>query len=70
MMEKQMKNKENFYLELEQLINKYSMENNSDTPDFLLADYLMECLEVYSHAIKNRDTYYTFNPNKGVESTL
>ena len=26
------------------LLNRYSMENGSNTPDFMLADYLIDCL--------------------------
>jgi len=37
---------ENFKQELEHLINKHSMENRSNTPDFILADYLVRCLEI------------------------
>jgi hypothetical protein len=33
---------ESFVKELEQLINKYSMENLSDTPDFILAQHLLD----------------------------
>ncbi len=36
-----------FKSELAQLINRHSMENRSDTPDFILADYLFRCLEAF-----------------------
>lgn len=32
---------------LEKLINQHSMENGSNTPDFILAEYLTQCLEIY-----------------------
>jgi hypothetical protein len=44
-----------FEKELEQLINKYSMENGSDTPDYILAKYLSNCLEVFNDAVTSRD---------------
>lgn len=47
-----------FKKELEELINSYSIENESDTPDFLLAQYLSDCLNVYKKAIKQREKWY------------
>lgn len=41
---KENQSKVKFREELEILINKYCLENGSNTPDFLLADYLMDCL--------------------------
>ena len=40
-------NKPDFEKELIILINKYSLENTSNTPDFLLREYLMNCLDTY-----------------------
>lgn len=34
--------------EIQEILNKYSEENNSNTPDFILAQYLMDCLEVFN----------------------
>jgi hypothetical protein len=57
--EKSMESKENlFYNELKQLLNKYSRENRSDTPDFLLAEYLRDCLKVLENTIIMREIYY------------
>lgn len=49
---------ENFRKELEQLINKCSLENESDTPDFILAEYLTDCLKAFDKAVFNRETWY------------
>lgn len=49
-----------FEKELESLINKYKMENGSDTPDFVLAEYLAKCLAAFDYATKMRDGW-----NKG-----
>lgn len=49
-----------FEKELEMLINKHSKENESDTPDFILAQYLKRCLANYAEAIKARDKWYDF----------
>ena len=44
-------NRVSFQNELETLINSHSMENGSNTPDFILAKYLMGCLAVYETAV-------------------
>lgn len=51
-----------FRKELESLINKYSMENGSNTPDFVLADYLMGCLVVFDKAVIARGRWYGSTP--------
>lgn len=43
---------------LEHLINQHSMENGSNTPDYLLADFLLACLEAFDRAVKGRDIWY------------
>ena len=52
-----------FVLALERLINRYSEENGSDTPDYILADYLSGCLRAFNIATKIRDKWHGFNPN-------
>ena len=47
-----------FELRLEELINQHSMENGSDTPDFILAAYLNECLLNFDAAVKRREEWY------------
>lgn len=47
-----------FRKELCNLINRESMENGSDTPDFLLAEYLADCLDVYDRTVKAREKWY------------
>lgn len=47
-----------FQKELEALINKHSMENGSNTPDFLLAEYLKGCLDVFNNIISRRSLWY------------
>jgi hypothetical protein len=48
-----------FRKELEDLINRESMENGSDTPDFILADFLCSCLEAFDSAVKRRTRWYS-----------
>ena len=44
---------------LEDLINCHSKENGSNTPDFILADYLTDCLDVFDKTIKRREKWYS-----------
>ena len=48
---------EDFRLELRILINKHSMENGSDTPDFLLAEYLTDSLKAFDNVIQKREKW-------------
>jgi hypothetical protein len=47
-----------FKKELEVLINKYSMENGSNTPDFIIAEYIIECLINFEKAVSMRSQWY------------
>lgn len=51
-----------FRTELTKLINRESMENGSDTPDFILAEYLTDCLDVFDRAMKSREKWYGREP--------
>ena len=58
--------------ELEALINKHSVENESDTPDFILAKYLGRCLDNWNETVTARDKWWGFKPwgnNEGIEVT-
>lgn len=44
-----------FEAELTELINKHSMESNSNTPDFILARYLCGCILAWTIATNKRD---------------
>lgn len=61
--EKKMFNEEekNFEKELEYLINRYSLENESNTPDFILAEFVKNCLKAWNKATKERDNWYSVN---------
>lgn len=50
--------KKTFRQELTELINRYSLETVSDTPDFVLAQYLLECLGTYNRTIAQRKDYW------------
>ena len=47
-----------FRLELQRLLNRCSMENGSDTPDFILAEYIMGCLNSFDMAVRKRSSWY------------
>lgn len=51
-----------FTRELEHLINRESQENASNTPDFILAQYLAACLAAYNTATQQRETWYGRDP--------
>lgn len=47
-----------FQQELQKLINYHSRESGSDTPDFILANYLIDCLAAFDKAVKDRARWY------------
>jgi len=51
-----------FISELHTLINKYGMENASNTPDFILAKYLANCLHALNEATEQREIFYGRDP--------
>ena len=51
-------NRSAFQTELRALINKHSMENGSDTPDFILAKYLLSSLDTLDTALRARHDFY------------
>ena len=44
--------------ELGGLLNRHSLENNSNTPDMILAEYMLGCLAAFETAIQQRETWY------------
>ena len=52
-----------FLQELTDLINKHNIESQSNTPDYILADYLNHCLAVFSAITNERARWYGENPN-------
>lgn len=60
-------NKElDFKRDLAKLLNRYSMENGSNTPDFLLADYLFWCLLSYNSIAQKNDQWHSKDKQPGV----
>ncbi len=51
-----------FEKELADLINRHSMENGSNTPDYILARYLLQCLMAYESLNRSKEEW--FSPKK------
>lgn len=49
---------------IEEVINIFSLENGSDTSDFILAEYLVDCLKTFDKTMQSRDKYFD-----GLETT-
>ena len=58
-MEKQFEepNEKNFAQELVILLNKKSKDNESNTPDYILAEFLIGCLNAFNVANAARDAH-------------
>jgi hypothetical protein len=52
-----------FQSELRRTINRHSMENRSNTPDFMLAEYLIGCLDLWDTTVRRRDDWYGRAPD-------
>ena len=48
--------------DLTHLLNYHSEENGSNTPDFILAQYLEGCLRTYERAVQQRQTWHGRDP--------
>ena len=47
-----------FTEELTVLINKHSLENLSNTPDFILADFIVGCISNFGYIMESRDNWH------------
>jgi hypothetical protein len=47
-----------FRQRLEHLINTNTMENGSSTPDFILAEYLVNCLKNFDETVSAREKWF------------
>ena len=54
--------------QLENLINSCSLENRSNTPDFILAEYLTDCLRAFDKALQAREQWYGLRVSPVTES--
>lgn len=44
--------------DLTKVMNRFSLEQGSDTPDFVLADYLVDCLKAWNTAVEAREKWW------------
>jgi hypothetical protein len=44
--------------EIKSVINCHCAENESDTPDFILASYISDCLAAFNRAVNMREAWY------------
>jgi hypothetical protein len=58
MPEKQKLEEKEFIRELSSVINRHCVENDSNTPDFILADYMRDCLTSFAKASRAREKWY------------
>lgn len=47
-----------FEQELQHLLSQYAAENGSNTPDFILAEYLQNCLDNFNMTVNRRETWF------------
>lgn len=52
---------------LSSLLNKYSRENVSNTADWILRDFLWDCLKAFERGVGQRDDWYGIRPEPGCE---
>lgn len=52
-----------FEKQIKGLINEHSIENASNTPDFILAGFLIGCLGVFNTTMQKRATWYDEKPS-------
>lgn len=47
---------------LREVINQHCRENASNTPDFILSEYLFRCLDAFDAAVRERDNWHHLHP--------
>jgi len=48
---------------IENAVNSVSAEQGSNTPDFILAQYLVDCLDAFDRAANARENWYSADRN-------
>ena len=49
---------EAFSRDVSELINKHSLEGESNTPDYILGSYLTNCLISYTYAMRDKEKHH------------
>jgi len=47
-----------FLREIADVINRTCVENDSNTPDFILAEYVKDCLDIFAKTSRAREKWY------------
>ena len=55
---RELNKQEKFRKELTTLLNSYSRENDSNTPDYILAEYMLNCYSAFNNAVNARESWY------------
>lgn len=50
--------------DIQRLLNSYNAETGSNTPDFILAEYLVDCLAAFDKAAVAREKWHNAVPPK------
>lgn len=58
-----------FQQELASLLNTHSAENASNTPDWLLAQFMLACLSAFNAAVQQRENWYGRDPRPTLDPT-
>ena len=53
-----------FVKELTNLVNKYSKENGSDTPDWILAEHMYRSMQSFDQSVIHREQFYGRKPEE------
>lgn len=59
----QVEERSTFVDELRALINRHSAENGSDTPDYILAEFLVGCLAAFDRTVRDRERWHGRTPS-------
>ena len=51
-------NKERLVHDLAEVLNRHCAENGSNTPDFIIAQYLVDCLTALDFTVRARRQWY------------
>ena len=61
--------KQSFSGALQDLLNMHNEENTSDTPDYVLREYIIDSLAAFNKAVQWREQYYGRDPRPSIHGT-
>jgi hypothetical protein len=56
--------------EISAALNRHNAELESNTPDYILAKFLLGCLQAWDNGVRERERWYGRNPNCGPVGTI